>query len=47
MTAPTSLTSPLSVGPDAYGLLTDLYPLTMADRYLGEGLDQRRSASPD
>ncbi len=31
----------LSVSPEDYGLLTDLYQLTMAACYVGEGLDQR------
>jgi nicotinate phosphoribosyltransferase len=31
----------LSVAPEDYGLLTDLYQLTMAACYVGEGLDQR------
>ncbi|HIK45015.1 MAG TPA: nicotinate phosphoribosyltransferase [Leptolyngbyaceae cyanobacterium M65_K2018_010] len=31
----------LSVLPEDYGLLTDLYQLTMAACYVGEGLDQR------
>ncbi|NEP17132.1 MAG: nicotinate phosphoribosyltransferase [Leptolyngbya sp. SIO4C1] len=31
----------LLVGPDEYGLLTDLYQLTMSACYVGEGLDQR------
>ncbi|MEO0395151.1 MAG: nicotinate phosphoribosyltransferase [Cyanobacteria bacterium P01_A01_bin.137] len=30
--------------PDDYGLLTDLYQLTMAACYVGEGLDQRRAS---
>ncbi len=29
---------------DDYGLLTDLYQLTMAACYVGEGLDQRRAS---
>ncbi len=31
----------LSIQPDEYGLLTDLYQLTMTACYVGEGLDQR------
>ncbi|MBE9068416.1 nicotinate phosphoribosyltransferase [Leptolyngbya cf. ectocarpi LEGE 11479] len=34
----------LLVQPDEYGLLTDLYQLTMAACYVGEGLDQRRAS---
>ncbi|WP_346293619.1 nicotinate phosphoribosyltransferase [Sphaerothrix gracilis] len=34
----------LQVTPDNYGLLTDLYQLTMAACYAGEGLDQRRAS---
>jgi nicotinate phosphoribosyltransferase len=30
--------------PDQYGLLTDLYQLTMSACYVGEGLDQRRAS---
>jgi nicotinate phosphoribosyltransferase len=30
--------------PEDYGLLTDLYQLTMAACYMGEGLDQRRAS---
>ncbi|MEO0456729.1 MAG: nicotinate phosphoribosyltransferase [Cyanobacteria bacterium P01_A01_bin.114] len=32
------------VQPDEYGLLTDLYQLTMSACYVGEGLDQRRAS---
>ena len=38
MTAPMPSLTPM---PDRYGLLTDLYQLTMAACYCGEGLDQR------
>ncbi|MGP1373633.1 MAG: nicotinate phosphoribosyltransferase [Almyronema sp.] len=34
----------LQVTPNEYGLLTDLYQLTMAACYAGEGLDQRRAS---
>ncbi|MBX2864482.1 MAG: nicotinate phosphoribosyltransferase [Leptolyngbyaceae cyanobacterium MAG.088] len=34
----------LLIRPDEYGLLTDLYQLTMAACYVGEGLDQRRAS---
>ena len=34
----------LLIEPDDYGLLTDLYQLTMAACYVGEGLDQRRAS---
>ncbi|MEM9485696.1 MAG: nicotinate phosphoribosyltransferase [Cyanobacteria bacterium P01_F01_bin.116] len=34
----------LLVRSDEYGLLTDLYQLTMAACYVGEGLDQRRAS---
>lgn len=34
----------LSIRPEDYSLLTDLYQLTMAACYIGEGLDQRRSS---
>ena len=34
----------LLMQPDDYGLLTDLYQLTMAACYVGEGLDQRRAS---
>jgi nicotinate phosphoribosyltransferase len=34
----------LLIGQDDYGLLTDLYQLTMAACYAGEGLDQRRAS---
>jgi nicotinate phosphoribosyltransferase len=34
----------LLICPDEYGLLTDLYELTMAACYVGEGLDQRRAS---
>ena len=34
----------LLIQPDDYGLLTDLYQLTMAACYVGEGLDQRRAS---
>lgn len=34
----------LQIQPDEYGLLTDLYQLTMAACYVGEGLDQRRAS---
>ncbi|MEM9808427.1 MAG: nicotinate phosphoribosyltransferase [Cyanobacteria bacterium P01_D01_bin.56] len=34
----------LLMQPDEYGLLTDLYQLTMAACYVGEGLDQRRAS---
>lgn len=34
----------LLIQPDEYGLLTDLYQLTMAACYVGEGLDQRRAS---
>lgn len=34
----------LLISRDDYGLLTDLYQLTMAACYLGEGLDQRRAS---
>ena len=33
-----------SLQPDRYGLLTDLYQLTMTACYCGEGLDQRRAS---
>lgn len=33
---------PLLIGRDEYGLLTDLYQLTMSACYIGEGIDQRR-----
>ncbi len=33
----------LTVNPEDYSLLTDLYQLTMAACYVGEGLDQRRA----
>ncbi|NEP43290.1 MAG: nicotinate phosphoribosyltransferase, partial [Okeania sp. SIO2H7] len=33
----------LTVSPEDYGLLTDLYQLTMAACYVGEELDQRRA----
>jgi nicotinate phosphoribosyltransferase len=36
--------APLLVTPDDYGLLTDLYQLTMTACYAGEGLDQRRAS---
>lgn len=36
--------SPLLVTPEDYGLLTDLYQLTMSACYVGEGLDQRRAS---
>ncbi|NET30448.1 MAG: nicotinate phosphoribosyltransferase [Cyanothece sp. SIO1E1] len=34
----------LTIEPKDYGLLTDLYELTMAACYLGEGLDQRQAS---
>lgn len=34
----------LSIRPEDYSLLTDLYQLTMAACYIGEGLDQQRSS---
>ncbi|MEM8807616.1 MAG: nicotinate phosphoribosyltransferase [Cyanobacteria bacterium P01_G01_bin.38] len=34
----------LLIQPDEYGLLTDLYQLTMSACYVGEGLDQRRAS---
>ncbi|HEY9760986.1 MAG TPA: nicotinate phosphoribosyltransferase [Trichocoleus sp.] len=34
----------LLINQDDYGLLTDLYQLTMAACYVGEGLDQRRAS---
>jgi nicotinate phosphoribosyltransferase len=34
----------LSIQPEEYGLLTDLYQLTMTACYVGEGLDQRRAS---
>ena len=34
----------LLIQPDEYGLLTDLYQLTMAACYTGEGLDQRQAS---
>jgi nicotinate phosphoribosyltransferase len=34
----------LLADPEDYGLLTDLYQLTMAACYVGEGLDQRRAS---
>ncbi len=34
----------LVIRPEDYGLLTDLYQLTMAACYVGEGLDQRRAS---
>lgn len=34
----------LLIRSDEYGLLTDLYQLTMAACYIGEGLDQRRAS---
>ncbi|MBD1843108.1 nicotinate phosphoribosyltransferase [Cyanobacteria bacterium FACHB-63] len=34
----------LIIRPEDYGLLTDLYQLTMAACYVGEGLDQRRAS---
>ena len=36
--------APLLVMPEDYSLLTDLYQLTMATCYVGEGLDQRRAS---
>ncbi|NER84110.1 MAG: nicotinate phosphoribosyltransferase, partial [Leptolyngbya sp. SIO1D8] len=36
--------APLLVTPEDYGLLTDLYQLTMTACYVGEGLDQRRAS---
>lgn len=39
--SPTGIGSTLSVSPDEYGLLTDLYQLTMSACYTGEGLHQR------
>ncbi|MDB9525812.1 nicotinate phosphoribosyltransferase [Oscillatoria sp. CS-180] len=36
--------SPLLVTPEDYGLLTDLYQLTMSACYIGEGMDQRRAS---
>ncbi len=33
----------LTISPEDYGLLTDLYQLTMAACYVGEGLDQRQA----
>lgn len=36
--------SPLVVTPEDYGLLTDLYQLTMSACYVGEGLDQRQAS---
>ncbi|MBW4654122.1 MAG: nicotinate phosphoribosyltransferase [Kaiparowitsia implicata GSE-PSE-MK54-09C] len=42
MTAPAT-GSPLNSSPDQYGLLTDLYQLTMAACYVGEGLADRRA----
>lgn len=36
--------SPLLVTPEDYGLLTDLYELTMSACYVGEGLDQRQAS---
>jgi nicotinate phosphoribosyltransferase len=38
---PTFLSPSLTLQPDEYGLLTDLYQLTMAACYVGEGLEQR------
>ncbi|PSN17317.1 nicotinate phosphoribosyltransferase [filamentous cyanobacterium CCP5] len=35
---------PLLIHRDEYGLLTDLYQLTMTACYVGEGLDQRRAS---
>lgn len=35
---------PLLIQRDEYGLLTDLYQLTMAACYVGEGLDQRQAS---
>lgn len=37
----TERSSSLNLSPDDYGLLTDLYQLTMVACYVGEGLDQR------
>lgn len=34
----------LTIDPSDYSLLTDLYELTMAACYIGEGIDQRRAA---
>ncbi len=34
----------LTLTPENYGLLTDLYELTMSACYVGEGLDQRRAS---
>lgn len=34
----------LTISPDEYGLLTDLYQLTMAACYVGEGLDAQRAS---
>ncbi|MBD2020898.1 nicotinate phosphoribosyltransferase [Leptolyngbya sp. FACHB-36] len=34
----------LTIGPEDYSLLTDLYQLTMTACYVGEGLDQRRAS---
>ncbi|MEM6592471.1 MAG: nicotinate phosphoribosyltransferase [Cyanobacteria bacterium P01_C01_bin.73] len=36
--------SSLTISPDEYGLLTDLYQLTMAACYVGESIDQRRAS---
>lgn len=35
---------PLTVNPEEYGLLTDLYQLTMVACYAGEGLDERQAS---
>ncbi|MGK7889019.1 MAG: nicotinate phosphoribosyltransferase [Leptolyngbyaceae cyanobacterium] len=41
---PISQAHPLVPNPTDYGLLTDLYQLTMAACYAGEGLDQRQAS---
>jgi len=42
--APTVEDQELTLLPDDYSLLTDLYQLTMTACYVGEGLDQRRAS---
>ncbi|WP_198805895.1 nicotinate phosphoribosyltransferase [Leptolyngbya sp. BL0902] len=44
MASPAALAPPMIVSPPDYGLLTDLYQLTMVACYAGEGLDQRRAS---
>ncbi|HIK10638.1 MAG TPA: nicotinate phosphoribosyltransferase [Oscillatoriaceae cyanobacterium M33_DOE_052] len=39
-----SVNPPLTVDPEEYGLLTDLYQLTMVACYVGEGLDERQAS---